>query len=94
MVIGDRPLWNNKSPIWVGRQALRHLELNMSLPHEFDHIAKRLWSMDHDTARLVAQLSAKDRQRIEQCLRSLYGASVHLDGSETEIREAIEKLRR
>jgi hypothetical protein len=64
------------------------------MPHDFDHIAKRLWAMDHDTARLVAQLSAKDRQSIEQCLRSLYGVSIHLGGSENEIRAAIGKVRR
>jgi tetrahydromethanopterin S-methyltransferase subunit G len=64
------------------------------MPHDFDHIAKRLWSMEHDTARLVAELSEKDGRRIEQCLRSLYGVTIDLSGSESDIKAAIEKVRR
>lgn len=64
------------------------------MAHDFDHIAKRLWSMEHDTARLVAALSKEDRQSIEQCLRSLYGVSIHLNGSESDVQAAIKKVRR
>jgi hypothetical protein len=64
------------------------------MTHDFDHIAKRLWSMEHGTARLVAGLSKKDRQCIEQCLLSLYGVSIDLSGNESDIRAAIEKVRR
>lgn len=62
--------------------------------HNFDHIAKRLWFMDHATARLVATLSEKDRHSVEQCLFALYEASIHLTGSERDIKAAVEKVRR
>lgn len=62
--------------------------------HDFDHIAKRLWFMDHAAVRLVAALNEKDRHRVEQCLLALYGVSIHLTGSESDIRAAVEKVRR
>ena len=64
------------------------------MTHDFDPVAKRLWFMDNNAARLVAQLPQKDRRSIEECLRSLYGASIDLSGSESDIRFAIERLRR
>jgi hypothetical protein len=62
--------------------------------HDFDHIAKRLWFMDHAAARLVATLSEKDRHSIELCLLTLYGVSIHLTGGESDIKAAVEKVRR
>lgn len=64
------------------------------MSHEFEHIAKRLWSMEHDTPRLIAQLAERDTRSIEECLRSLYGVSIDLSGSEVEIGAALEKVRR
>lgn len=64
------------------------------MTREFDHIAKQLWSLDQDTVRFVAKLSDEDRRNIEQSLFSLYGASVHLTGTENEIRKALEKAHR
>ncbi len=65
-----------------------------SLHQEFDHIAKRLWFGDIEAARLVAAMTDKDRHALEQCLLSLYGVSVHLTGSETDIITAVKKARR
>jgi hypothetical protein len=64
------------------------------MDHEFDHMAKRLWFMADRAARLVAGLPDGDRHRIEQCLRSLYGVSIHLTADEQDIRAAIERVRR
>lgn len=62
--------------------------------NDFDDIAKHLWFMEHAAARLVAVMSEKDRQRVELCLRSLYGVSIHLAGGEGDIKAAVEKVRR
>ena len=64
------------------------------MAHDFDHIAKRLWFLENGAARLIASLPAEDRQGIEQCLKSLYGVSMHLRGNEHDIRAAVEKVRR
>ena len=62
--------------------------------HDFDHIAKRLWFMEHAAARLVATLNEEDRHSVELCLLALYGVSIHLTGSENDIKVAVEKVRR
>lgn len=62
--------------------------------HDFDHIARRLWFMDHDAARLVAALREKDRHCVELSLLALYGISIRLTGSESDIKAAVEKVRR
>jgi hypothetical protein len=64
------------------------------MTHDFDHIAKRLWFMEHDAARLVAGLTQSDRRDIEQCLLSLYGVSIDLSGTEADIKAVLEKVRR
>lgn len=64
------------------------------MTREFNQIAKQLWALQPDTVRFVAHLSEEDRHSIEQSLFSLYGATVHLTGTESEIRKALEKARR
>jgi hypothetical protein len=68
--------------------------LRIQMSRDFDHIAKQLWFMDHEAARLVAVLNDKDRSCVERSLLALYGVSIHLTGSESDIKAAIEKVRR
>lgn len=75
-------------------EPLRPVVIGGFMTREFDQIARLLWSLDPDTIRFVAHLSEQDRNSVRQSIFALYGATVHLDGGESEIRTALEKARR
>lgn len=60
--------------------------------NEFDDLAKKLWFVDGQSVKLVKALRREDRQRVEQRLLSLYGASIDLSAPEKEIKAALARI--